>query len=291
MHSMTGFGKADAKNKDLEVAVEVYSVNSRFLEYLFRLPKQLFFMEPKLKEHISKRVSRGKISLSINYTDFGSGLDKLIINETMAEELNRQLLKLKKKYKLSGEPEIKHFLQFPDIFRIEKAEDIEEKIWPVLIRAVDKALNGLIRMRKREGNNLKKDLTSRMTLLSDRINKVEKLAPQNVVEYREKLAGKIENVLADGTINGNRLEEEVAFMAEKADITEECVRFKSHIKQFREALKAAEPVGKRLNFILQEFNREVNTIGSKAGHTEISNFVLELKEEIEKMREQVQNIE
>jgi uncharacterized protein (TIGR00255 family) len=291
MHSMTGFGKADAKNKDLEVAVEVYSVNSRFLEYLFRLPKQLFFMEPKLKEHISKRVSRGKISLSINYTDFGSGLDKLIINETMADELNRQLLKLQKKYKISGEPEIKHFLQFPDIFRIEKAEDIEEKIWPVLISAVDKALNGLIRMRKREGNNLKKDLTSRMTFLSDRINKVEKLAPQNVVEYREKLAGKIENVLADGTINGNRFEEEVAFMAEKADITEECVRFKSHIKQFRAALKAAEPVGKRLNFILQEFNREVNTIGSKAGHMEISNFVLELKEEIEKMREQVQNIE
>ncbi len=291
MRSMTGFGKADLKNKSLKVAVEVNSVNSRFLEYSIRMPKQLYFIEPKIKELIAKYLNRGKINMSVNYTDYGIGLDKLVINEPLADGLYKQLVNLKKKYKLSGEVDINHFLNFTDVFKTEKSEDIEALIWPLLSQAIEKALAAMVRMRTREGTNLKKDLSARLKLLSKRILEVEKLAPLNIKLSREKLAKKIEVVMSDGMVNGRRLEEEIAYISEKSDITEECVRFKSHIKQFTQAIQKSEAIGKRLNFILQEFNREVNTIGSKAGGTKISPIVLVLKEEIEKMREQVQNIE
>jgi uncharacterized protein (TIGR00255 family) len=291
MYSMTGYGKANITRKKLSASVELFSVNSRFLEFTFRLPKQLSFLEPKIKELISSRINRGKITVAVNYADYGTGIDQLVVNENMTDEIYVKLLKLKKKYKLSGEIDINHFLEFPDIFKIEKTENVEKVIWPVVKTAANKALTELIGMRSAEGNNLKKDLNKRLKILVRQITKIEKFAPENRNQYREKLAKRIEEVLSDGTVNGKKLEEEVAFLAERSDITEECVRFRSHIDQFEDSLKNGKTIGKRLNFILQEFNREANTIAAKAGGSEISNVVLELKEEIEKMREQVQNIE
>jgi len=291
MNSMTGYGKSFVKTRDLAVSVEISSVNNRFLEYSFRLPKQISFLESKFKELISSRLSRGKINLAVNYEDYGIGVDRLVVNAKLADEIYKQLAELKKKYKLVGEIEISHLINFHEVFRVEKSDDIEAQIWPPMQKAVEKALTDLISMRKREGANLKKDLAARLKLLNQKIKLVEQHAADNVKVYREKLAKRIEEVLDNRTINGTRLEEEVVYMAERSDITEECVRFRSHLKQFADDLKKTGSLGKRLNFILQELNRETNTLGSKSANTEISHLVLGLKEEVEKMREQVQNIE
>ncbi len=291
MLSMTGYGKAEYKKRKLSVSVEMSSVNSRYLEFVFRLPKQITFLEPGLRELISSRISRGKITVSVNYLDLGSGLEKLVVNESLANEIHSRLAALKKKYKLAGEIEVAHFLSVPEIFNVEKDVDIENVVWPIVKTATNRALKELVKMRRTEGGNLKKDLIQRLNQLERQIRKIEKLAPTNVSIYREKLEKKIRDVLIDNTINGNRLEEEVAYMAERADITEECVRFTSHLKQFRETIELGGSIGKRLNFLLQELNREANTVGAKAAGTEIPKIVLNLKEEIEKMREQVQNVE
>ena len=291
MNSMTGYGKADLKTKKLGVAVELSSVNSRFLEYSFRFPKQLSFLEPVVKELIAAKISRGKVTMSINYEDHGIGVDKLVVNKTLADEIYTQLKELKKKYKLSGDITLDEFLGFPDVFKVDRAENIEDKILPCVKTAVNRALAELVAMRKREGDNLKKDLVKRLKLLADGIAMIEKLCPSNVTHYREKLTQKIDGVLNGIPADANRLEEEVAYLAERCDITEECVRFASHIKQFGSTVRQSGAIGKRLNFLLQELNREANTIGAKSGDVKISHLVVELKEEVEKMREQVQNIE
>lgn len=291
MNSMTGYGKADLKTKNLGVAVELSSVNSRYLEYSFRFPKQLSFLEPAVKELIAAKISRGKVTMSINYEDHGIGIDKLVVNTTLADEVFKQLKALKEKYSLSGEITLKEFLSIPDLFKVDKAENIEDKIWPCIKTAVNRALADLAAMRKQEGDNLKKDLMKRLHLLADGIGHIEKICPDNVAIHREKLTQKINGVLNGVPTDPTRLEEEVAYIAERCDITEECVRFGSHIKQFGSTLRKADAVGKRLNFLLQELNREANTIGAKASDAKISHLVVELKEEIEKMREQVQNIE
>jgi len=291
MNSMTGYGKADLKTKKLAVSVELSSVNSRFLEYSFRFPKQLSFLEPPIKELIAAKVTRGKVTMMINYEDHGIGIDKLVVNKTLADEIFTQLKELKEKYGLGGEITIDEFLEFPDVFKVDKAENLEEKIWPCVKNAVNRAVTDLVNMRKREGENLKRDLMQRLKMLAKGIAQIEELCPSNVTHYREKLTNKIEGVLNGVPADSNRLEEEVAYLAERCDITEECVRFASHVKQFGSTLRKAGAIGKRLNFLLQELNREVNTIGAKAGDAKISHLVVELKEEIEKMREQVQNIE
>ncbi|UCD95305.1 MAG: YicC family protein [Candidatus Zixiibacteriota bacterium] len=291
MQSMTGYGKADLKNKNIGISVEISSVNNRFLEFGFRLPKQISFLEPKFKGLIGSKVSRGKVILAINYEDYGIGIDKLVVSLTLADELNRRASELKKKYNLAGEIEVGHLLTFPDVFKVEKSEEIEEKIWPFMKTVVNRALGDLVAMRKREGANLKADMIERLKLLEDGIKKVGEQCPDNVAAYREKLSQKLAEVLSTNIPDEARLEEEIAYLAERCDITEECVRFISHIKQFRASLRKSGPIGKRLNFLLQELNREANTIGAKASNTKISHLVVELKEEIEKMREQVQNIE
>jgi uncharacterized protein (TIGR00255 family) len=291
MNSMTGYGKADLKTAKLSVSVAVSSVNSRFLEYSLRLPRQVIFLEPRFKELIASKVSRGKINLALNYEDLGVGVDRLSFNWNLADEVYDQLARLRKKYDLAGEVEIGHFATFPELFRVEKAEDVEAKLWPSMKRAVNRALDDLVVTRKMEGENLKKDLAQRLKILLTKIREIEKQAPKNVQIYRERLARKISQVLGEKTIDGLRLEEEIAYMAERSDITEECIRFESHLRQFGTDVKKKGPVGKKLNFILQELNRESNTLGAKAANTEVSRLVLILKEEIEKMREQVQNIE
>ncbi|MFH2037227.1 MAG: YicC/YloC family endoribonuclease [Candidatus Zixiibacteriota bacterium] len=292
MLSMTGYGKADIKKRKLAVAIELFSVNSRFLEFSFRMPKQLAFLEPRLKKLIASKIDRGKISVNLNYSDYGTGIDKLAINENLVGEIHKQLSSLKKKFKLAGEIELGHILGFQEIFKVDKSEDIEEIVWPVVETAANQAIKELINMRQIEGANLKKDLQMRLDSLTKLIAKIEKFAPQNVQLYRERLTKRIEELsINGGAINGARLEEEVTFQAERSDITEECVRFRSHLEQLKTALSEKDSIGKRLNFILQELNREANTIGSKGAGTSITKVVLDLKEEIEKMREQIQNIE
>ena len=291
MYSMTGFGRADLRTKQITVSVEISSVNNRYLECVFRLPRQLTFMEPRLKELVCGRLQRGRLNVTINYEDYGFGIDRVVLNRSLADDIHRQLLALKKRYKLSGEIEMGHFLAFPDLFKVAKAEDLEKKVWPYLQKATVKALDDLIAMRKREGANLKKDMTARLKVLREGIKKIGGLANKNFDMYRDKLSRRINELLDKPRIDKVRLEEEVAYMTERADISEECVRFASHLAQFKSDIAQTVAVGRRLNFILQELNREANTIGAKSANPEISHLVVELKEEIERIREQDQNIE
>jgi len=291
MNSMTGYGKANYNGKKMAIVVDVSSLNSRYLEYFIRTPRPLISLEPKIKELVGEKVARGKISVVVSYEDYGVGLDKVVFNHRLAEQVHRELSALKKKHRLAGDIELGHLLSVPDIFHVEKSEDIERVIWPRLKKVISAAIKEMLTMRRREGANMKKDLALRLKLLSDKIREVEVLAADNVSIYHEKLKKRLGDFMPATQIDGVRLEQEVAFMAEKSDITEECIRFKSHLTQFRSNLARAGSVGKSLNFILQELHREVNTIGAKSANTEISHYVVEIKDEIEKMREQVQNIE
>lgn len=291
MNSMTGYGKAYYRSRKQTIGVELSSVNNRFFECGIRLPRELSGLEPNVKELIGKKIQRGKVNVNVAYEDYGSGINKLVFNKTLAKEIYTNLLTLKKTHKLSGEIDINHFLNFPEIFRVQKINNIEDKIWPLLKKAVSLALSELISMRKKEGANLKKDISARLKKLLTSINKVERLSFAGRLDHRDRLLKKLDDLLIKKKIDDIRLEEEIAYIVEKSDITEECVRFKSHIKQFQSTLKQTGSVGKKINFILQELNRESNTIGSKAANTEIAHITVEMKEEIEKVREQIQNIE
>ncbi len=291
MYSMTGYGKADYRDKTRAIGIEFSSVNNRYLEFMIRLPRELSSLEPLIKEAVSDKLHRGKITVSVHYEDFGSGAEKIVLNKALADGIHRQLKDLKKKYKLTGDIGISHFLAFPDIFTISKNSHLAETVWPFIKRAMAKAMKEMLNMRRREGTSLKKDLIARLNLLTAQLAKIEKLTTKTRSEYKTKLTKRISDILEKKQVDSLRLEEEIAYLVDRSDITEEAVRFKSHLKQFRGAFTKKGPVGKRLNFLLQELNREANTIGSKAANAEIATVVVSVKEEIEKMREQVQNIE
>lgn len=291
MKSMTGYGKASYISKTQTIDVEISSVNNRFLEYSIKLPRDLSSLEPRVKELISGKVQRGKINVNVVYEENGAEAGKLVLDKSLAKNIFSNLQALKKTYKLAGEIQLNHFLNFPEILKIEKTNNFEEKIWTKLKKTIDKALAEMVSMRIKEGANLKKDISARLKKLLDKIKRIESLSAQNKNIHRERLTKKLDDLLGGRVVDKNRLEEEIAYIVERSDITEECIRFKSHIQQFQTTLKQDNSVGKKINFILQELNRESNTIGSKAANTDIAYITLEMKEGIEKIREQIQNIE
>jgi uncharacterized protein (TIGR00255 family) len=289
--SMTGYGRAELVREDVKASVEISSVNNRFCDIQFRLPKALSPLESKLKETILSTITRGKISYTLNWEESLPITSYVKLNEEAADVYHTIMTQLKEKYNLSGEIRVDYFLNLPDLIKVEKEEYDVDKAWKVVHGVTLKALEEFNSMRKSEGARLAKDLKQRINHLEKTISEIEKLTPLNVDNYRKRLKARISELLADMAVDEQRVEQEVALMAEKCDVTEECVRFKSHNQQFLSALEEGGPVGKRLTFLLQEMNREANTIGSKALDAHISQKVIFLKEEIEKIREQVQNIE
>jgi len=289
--SMTGYGKAEAVNPDFNVGVEISSVNNRFCEIQFRLPKFLSLLEARLKERILGKITRGKITYSLTWEENLPPSSYVKLNQEAAEVYFNIFQELKKKYSLSGELEVKDFINLPDLIKLEKEEYDLEKAWQVIAEVTGKALSDLNSMRRSEGLKLGEDLKKRVEKLDEVLGKIESLSSQNVENYRQKLQSRISELLGDVNLDQQRLNQEVALLAERSDVTEECVRFKSHNQQFLAALEVEVPVGKKLTFLLQEMNREANTIGAKALNVFISQLVIFLKEEIEKLREQVQNIE
>ena len=289
--SMTGYGRAELVEENLKATVEISSVNNRFCEIQFRLPKQLSPLESKLKEMILSTTSRGKISFSLNWEETSAAASYAKLNEEAADVYFNIMKQLKERYGLAGDVRLDQFFNLPDLVKVEKEEPDLEKAWEVVSEVTRRALEEFNRMRKAEGAKLAQDLKKRVAGLEKTIPRIEKLTPNSIDNYRKKLKTKITELLDGMVVDQHRIELEVALMAEKCDVTEECVRFKSHNQQFLSALKEGGPVGKRLTFLLQEMNREANTIGSKAADAEISQRVIYLKEEIEKIREQVQNIE
>jgi uncharacterized protein (TIGR00255 family) len=288
---MTGFGRAEIDSKFGRFTVELSSINSRFLEVVVRLPRTYASLEPQARELLNAEVTRGKVSLFVNLAENGTTTGRSLINKDLVREYHRELTKLKKELKIEGELTISDLLMLPDITRPTAAEPDQEQIWPVIQGGVTKALKALQAMRAREGKTMATDMRERLKVMTDLTADVEKSTAGAVEKYARKLTARIGELLGGQIVDKGRLEEEIALFADRTDIAEECLRFRSHISQFQQTLKQTDAVGRRLNFILQEMNREVNTIGSKASDFDISAKVISLKEEIEKIREQVQNVE
>ncbi len=291
MNSMTGFGKVEVIAKNVRCSAEVTSFNNRFLELSVKLPRQLSSLEAQLREMIGERVSRGKVSVYIGYEETGANAAKYHINLEAFKDYYSQLKEIQKKLKIPGAVEIKDILAIPETYGASSESIDEKKIWPIVEKAADKALSQMSLMRSKEGAALANDMAKRIGIIEKLLLQVQSESKTVVDKVREKLAKRIEEILQSSSIDQTRLEQEVAFYADKSDITEECTRFASHIEQFQNAFKLKEPVGKKLNFLLQEMNREANTVASKSSELSIAKATLVMKEEIEKLREQVQNVE
>jgi len=291
MNSMTGFGRARIRRKDYRLQVELSSVNGRFLECVFRMPRILAGAESKTRELLAQYISRGKITVTVNLEESASAAGAAAIDPDIAEAYYRQLRRLKKKLKLPGRIELSHVVAQPELLvNPEKGLD-EERLWPDLQKLLRKAVRELVKMRASEGRNLKRDMKKRLTEGLKLVSAIEKQAPKNVKAYKGRLLKRIKELAKGIDIDGQRLAEEVTIYADRADVTEECTRLRSHIDLFLSTLSGSDDIGKRLNFILQEMGREANTIGSKSIDPRTSIHAIALKEEVEKLREQAQNIE
>ncbi len=291
MYSMTGFGRAEVSSPIGSLTVEVTSVNNRFLEMSVRMPRQLSLLEMQIRELISSRVNRGQINLNVTLDDTDAAVQRSLINSRLASAYAKQLKGLQKELKLAGDVSVHDLVLVPDILKPDKERVDHDAVWKMVEKALGKALTDLVAMRKKEGAAMAADMSQRLTAMKKTLAEIEKKSVGAVEYYRDKLTQRINTLMDQPQRDNLRLEEEIAIFAERTDISEECTRLKSHIDLYQQALKMKEPAGKRLNFILQEMNREANTIGSKCSEFAISSLAISLKEEIEKLRELVQNVE
>lgn len=292
MVSMTGFGRGEASADGLRAEVEVRSVNSRYLEISSKLPRSLNTRENDLRELVRKKISRGKVNITCNLYREGVEALPLKINADAATAAYGLLTELQKNLGITGAITLEHILHFSEVLESDQTEGPDEAEWKVFRDALDAALDQLLAMRGNEGKQLSLDLQARMEALSEKVAQVERLSSERVPQERVRLQERVQQLLGkDFTVDQSRLELELALLADRLDVTEECVRLQSHIKFFLDAMEDHEPAGRRLNFLLQEMHREINTMGVKSNDAEISHIVVGVKEELERIREQIQNIE
>jgi uncharacterized protein (TIGR00255 family) len=289
--SMTGFGRGTATGNGITIFVELRTVNSRFLEMSARLPRSLTFRENDIKELLRRKFIRGKVNLLVTVERGEDGSIPLVINASAAKSYYKLLTQLRKTLKLKESIKLDHLLQFTEVFEQDSSENSDDQEWEILQVALKAAMDALESMRRDEGGELERDFRSRIRLLDEKLMQIERLAKEQIPAEHGRMRDRIAQLLEAVTIDEGRLEMELALLADRLDVTEECVRFRSHNKFFLEALDLPEPAGRKLNFLIQEMNREANTIGSKSNSTEIAHVVVGIKEELEKIREQLQNIE
>ena len=289
--SMTGYGRHQLIVDQYDITVEIKSVNHRYYEFSARVPRAYGLLEEKLKTLIKGSVSRGKVEVNVLINNLNGKEVNINIDKNMAIGYVNALREANKELGLEDDLTLSKIIKFSDIFNIKKIDDDEEEIWNDVKKAADLALEKFIKMRQTEGSSLKKDLLEKVENIETTLGKVEKAAPVTAERYREKLFTKLKEILEEKNIDEQRVITEAAVFAEKIAIDEETVRLRSHIKQFRELLESDEPLGRKLDFLVQEFNREINTMGSKAQDVEITKCVVDMKSEVEKIREQIQNIE
>ena len=289
--SMTGYGRGEAVAGGLFAAVEIRSVNSRYLEVTTRLPRSLSIRENEIKEIIRRRLSRGKINVIVALERKNAGEVPLRVNAAAAKAYYRLLNDLRKAVRLRETVKLDHLLHFPEILEAPDIEPTDEKEWGVAQGALERAIDQVVQMRLNEGGELKKDLRDRIGSLEEKLSRIETLSAAQIPFERERLRERVKQLLNGESVDEGRLELELALLADRQDVTEECVRFRSHNKFFFIALDDEESAGRKLNFLVQEMNREANTIGSKSGSAEIAHLIVRVKEELEKIREQLQNIE
>lgn len=293
MFSMTGYGRATAENTLCSITIEMKSINNRYLDIYVRMPRQIMRLEEKVKELIKQEIQRGKLDVFVTLI-LKDGVDKkLTLNRRLAEEYITIAREVENQFSLSGGIRTMDLLKFPDVIAVAENEFDEQEILELLNTATRQAVSEMVEMRKKEGQALSKDISARCKILSENILHIESFADTLEEEYQEKLMEKMTVLLQQMSqnIDEQRIIQEAAILADRSSITEEIIRFKSHIAQLLDSLEKSEPIGRKLDFIIQEMNREVNTIGSKSDKINILDKVVMLKSELEKIREQVQNIE
>ena len=289
--SMTGFGRCEVLKDSRKFTVELKSVNHRYLDVNIRMPKKLNFFETSIRTLLKSYADRGKVDIFITYEDLSQSQVSVKYNAALAAEYLKYLNQMAEEFSLDNDVRVSTLSRYPEVFTMEECSEDEDELWNGIKEALEGAFSQFVEMRTKEGERLKEDILLKLDLLSEQIRFIEERSPQIIAEYRTKLEEKMRELLEDTQIDDNRIAAEVILFADKICTDEEVVRVKSHIQHMKETLEESNGIGRKLDFIAQEMNREANTILSKANDLDISNRAISLKTEIEKIREQIQNIE
>jgi len=288
---MTGYGSAELERDSHRLTAEIRSVNHRFCEVSLRAPKVVSLFEDRIRQLIADRFSRGKFNLTITWSGASESGEELKVNEIVADRYVALLEKLRERYGLDSGLDLRTLAALPDVFSWESSAVSDEETWSLIHELMERACTSMDGMKAREGEALARDLRHRLGILKQQLDLVALRAPERPQEAKERLMARLKVLLADVEMDPVRVAQEVALMADRLDFTEECVRLSAHLEQFHMLMDGPELAGRKLNFLLQEMNREANTIGSKANDVEVARAVIVMKEEIERLREQVQNVE
>ena len=289
--SMTSFGAGDAETADFKVHIEVKAVNQRFLETNYHMPYSMNMFENQLTKKIKEYASRGKLDINIRFQDLRDKAVTVKVDKGLVAVYGQALQEISSQLELSAPVTAAQIASYPDVLKLNEENADLEAAQPVLMQAMEQALESFVAMREAEGQNIQRDLLARIGTLVNFVGELEKLAPEIVAAYRQRLENLLREYLAKEDIEESRIIQEVALFTDKVNYTEETVRLRSHFDQFRQIITAGEPVGRKLDFLIQEMNREINTVASKANSAGAAQFVVDVKSEIEKIREQIQNIE
>ena len=291
LRSMTGFGRGEDTIGGRHIVFEIKSVNHKYFEFNSRIPRGYLFLEDKLKAYIQGKISRGKVDVFLQIETLEETDVQVLVNHSLASAYVTALQELKERYQLPDEPSLALLSKYSDIFSVHKAPEDEDAVWEAVRQVADQAIASFLKMREAEGARLKADILEKAGEIVALVDQVERHTPEIVEHYRERLKAKIEELLQDNRFDEQRVLTEVAIFADKVAVDEETVRLRSHFQQLQRLVDSDGPVGRKIDFLVQEMNREANTIGSKSVNSQIAYLVVDIKALIEKIREQVQNVE
>ena len=289
--SMTGYGRGQAVIDGKDITVEIRSVNHRYFEFSSRVPRVYGFLDEKLKSYLQAAVSRGKVEVGVFIDEVAAGSNEVVVNHALAKGYLDALREIGDTYELRDDVSVMSLARFADVLTVRRAEQDEDALWEAVRTVTDEAIAGFIAMREREGAKLRDDVLSRRNTILDAVAKVEERSPQTVKEHMDKVQARMRELLDSAQVDEQRLLTEAALFADKIAVAEETVRLRSHLDLLEQLVTSDEAVGRKLDFLVQEINRETNTIGSKAQDVTLARIVVDIKAEIEKIREQIQNIE
>ena len=291
IRSMTGFGRCEKTVNNYDISVEIKAVNHRYADYNIKLPRVYNFLEEDVKKYLQQYIVRGKVDVYLTIYKELDDSKEIILNEALAESYVKALKRIAERFDVRDDISVSSVARFNDVFDVKHTEEDEEIVRSSVLEVLGEALSGFIAAREREGQKLAADMIARVDLIRNEVIRIEKIAPDTVIEHKNNIEQRIRDLLGDATVDENRLLTETAIYADKLSVNEEIVRLKCHLEEFDRIMDKGDAVGRRLDFLLQEMNRETNTIGSKCNNLEISNIVINIKSELEKVREQLQNLE
>lgn len=291
MRSMTGFGRAKLEKNNRIYSIEIKSVNHKYSDISIKLPRSLNYLEDSIKKQISSKVARGKIDVFVTFENYSEQGKEIVINEELVKEYMEKFKLLAEKNNLSMNIPVTEITKLPDVLTLKETEEEEDTIQNELLECLEQAISNFVEMRTIEGNKIKEDLKTRIDKVECDVQKISEYSTRLVQEYVVKLEERIKEILKTDVVDQSRLAMEVVLFADKCSVEEELTRLKSHIEQFRTLINSEGTIGKKIDFLLQEMNRETNTMGSKSGSLDITNLVVNIKTELEDIREQIQNIE